>query len=137
MLLLSVMAVALLSLLGAAGECIGYDRWLKANTVKHRNHSLFRQGQLFYEHIPNWPPQRLRPLLDQFAAMLAKHRLYKIMFAILKKYEGMLKVTTNVKGAGGVKGIPVRARCAVGQLTRDGGGSLERSLRERGGGSAS
>ena len=33
-----------LSLLGAAGERIGYDRWLKANTVKRRTHSLFRQG---------------------------------------------------------------------------------------------
>ena len=83
MLLLSVLAVALLSLLGAAGERIGYDRWLKANTVKHRTHSLFRQGQMLYDHIPNWPPERLRPLLDQFAAMLAEHRLYKRMFAIL------------------------------------------------------
>ena len=34
----------LLSLLGAAGESLGYDRWLKANTVKYRTHSLFRQG---------------------------------------------------------------------------------------------
>ena len=38
-----------------------------------------------YEHIPNRPPERLRPLLDQFAAMLVEHRLYKRMFAILKK----------------------------------------------------
>ena len=46
LLLLSVLAIALLSLLGAAGERIGYDRWLKVNTVKHRTHSLFRQGHL-------------------------------------------------------------------------------------------
>ena len=57
-----VLAIALLSLLGAAGERIGYDRWLKVNTVKHRTHSLFRQGLMLYEHIPNWPTQRLRPL---------------------------------------------------------------------------
>ena len=62
LLLLSVLAIALLSLLGAAGERIGYDRWLKVNTVKHRTHSLFRQGLMLYEHIPNWPPERLRPL---------------------------------------------------------------------------
>ena len=53
LLLLSVLAIALLSLLGAAGERIGYDRWLKVNTVKHRIHSLFRQGHMLYEHISN------------------------------------------------------------------------------------
>ena len=36
-----------------------------------------------YEHLPNWPTQRLRPLLDEFALLLAEHRLYKRMFAIL------------------------------------------------------
>ena len=83
LMLISVLAIALLSLLGAAGERIGYDRWLKVNTVKHRTHSLFRQGLMLYEHIPNWPPQRLRPLLDEFAALLDEHRLYKRMFAVL------------------------------------------------------
>ena len=83
LILISVLAIALLSLLGAAGERIGYDRWLKVNTVKHRTHSLFRQGLMLYEHIPNWPTQRLRPLLDEFAASPAEHRLYKSMFAIL------------------------------------------------------
>ena len=83
LMLISVLAIALLSLLGAAGERIGYDRWLKVNTAKHRTHSLFRQGQMLYEHIPNWPAQRLRPLLDEFATLLADHSLYKRMFAIL------------------------------------------------------
>ena len=32
-------------------ESLGYDRWLKANTVKRRTHSLFRQGLMLYEHI--------------------------------------------------------------------------------------
>ena len=83
LLLISVLAIALLSLLGAAGERIGYDRWLKANTVKHRTHSLFRQGHMLYEHIPNWPTQRLQPLLEEFAALLDEHTLYKRMFAVL------------------------------------------------------
>jgi DDE family transposase len=41
--LLSAFAVALLTLLGAAGESLGYDRHLKSNTAKRRTHSLFRQ----------------------------------------------------------------------------------------------
>ena len=52
LLLLSALSIALLTLLGAAGESIGYDRWLKANTVKTRTHSLFRQGLMLYQHIP-------------------------------------------------------------------------------------
>jgi hypothetical protein len=44
LLLLSAIAHALLTLLGAAAEAIGYDRLMKANTVKTRTHSLFRQG---------------------------------------------------------------------------------------------
>ena len=39
MLLPSALAIALLTLLGAAGESLDYDRWLKANTVKYRTHS--------------------------------------------------------------------------------------------------
>ena len=52
LLLISALAIAVLSLLGAAGERIGYDRWLKANTVKRRTHSLFRQGLMLYHHRP-------------------------------------------------------------------------------------
>ena len=63
LLLISALAVAVLSLLGAAGERIGYDRWLKANTVKRRTHSLFRQGLMLYHHLPNWPEDRIRPLV--------------------------------------------------------------------------
>jgi len=56
--LLSAFAVALLTLLGAAGESLGYDRHLKSNTAKRRTHSLFRQGCMLYELIPNMPAIR-------------------------------------------------------------------------------
>lgn len=42
---LLAVAAALLTLLGAAGETLGLDRLLRANTVKRRTHSLFRQGR--------------------------------------------------------------------------------------------
>jgi hypothetical protein len=47
--LLNAFAVALLTLLGAAGEALGYDRHVKSNTSKRRTHSLFRQGCMLYE----------------------------------------------------------------------------------------
>ncbi|MBI5479928.1 MAG: IS4 family transposase [Deltaproteobacteria bacterium] len=45
LMLLVALAVALLTLLGAAGEGLGLDRQLRANTAKRRTHSLFRQGR--------------------------------------------------------------------------------------------
>ena len=66
LLLISAFATALLTLLGAAGESLGMDRLLKSNTSKARTHSLFRQGCMLYELIPNMPEHRLMPLIDKF-----------------------------------------------------------------------
>jgi hypothetical protein len=64
--LLNAFAIVLLTLLGAAGESLGMDRHLKVNTSKRRTHSLFRQGCLLYDLIPNMPKARLKPLIDRF-----------------------------------------------------------------------
>ena len=71
------------SLLGAAGERIGYDRSLKANTVKRRTHSLFRQGLMLYHHLPNWPEDRIRPLMETFGSMLMEQRVYRELFGVI------------------------------------------------------
>lgn len=78
--LLNAFAVVLLSLLGAAGEALGYDRHLKANTVKYRTHSLFRQGCMHYELIPMMPEERLRPLMQRFGEMLLEQRTFAEVF---------------------------------------------------------
>jgi hypothetical protein len=72
LLLISALATALLTLLGAVGESLGMDRLLKSNTSKMRTHSLFRQGCMLYELIPNMPEHRLLPLIEAFAAALSK-----------------------------------------------------------------
>jgi hypothetical protein len=59
--------MALLTLLGSVGESLGMDRLLKANTSKTRTHSLFRQGCMLYELIPNMPELRLIQLMTAFA----------------------------------------------------------------------
>jgi hypothetical protein len=81
--LISAFAVALLTLLGAAGEALGYDRHLKSNTAKRRTHSLFRQGCMLYELIPNMPDIRLRPLMDQYAALLRAHPVFADLFGTI------------------------------------------------------
>jgi len=64
-------AIALLTLLRAAGEALGYDRYLKSNTTKRRTHSLFRQGCMLCELIPTMPEVRLLPLIERFTTILA------------------------------------------------------------------
>lgn len=66
LLLLNAFAIVLLTLLGTAGESLGMDRQLKSNTSKTRTHSLFRQGCMLYELIPNMPEHRLAPLIQKF-----------------------------------------------------------------------
>ncbi len=81
--LINAFAVVLLTLLGAAGEALGYDRHLKSNTTKRRTHSLFRQGSMLYELIPNMPEHHLRPLVKDFAQMLAEQPVFSQMFGAI------------------------------------------------------
>jgi Transposase DDE domain len=78
--LLNALAVGLLTLLGAAGEALGYDRHLKSNTAKRRTHSLFRQGCMLYDHIPNMPEARLAPLMQAFDDHLNAQPLFVGVF---------------------------------------------------------
>src|SRR6476661_2906589 len=83
LLLLNAFAVVLLTLLGAAGESLGMDRHLKSNTVKTRSHSLFRQGSMLYDLIPNMPENRLKPLVERYAELLHQSRVVSETFAIV------------------------------------------------------
>ncbi len=81
--LLNAFAIVLLTLLGAAGESLGYDKHLRANTVKRRTHSLFRQGCMLYDLIPNMRKERLRPLMERFSQMLLEHRSFKNVLCVI------------------------------------------------------
>ena len=73
--------MALLTLLGTVGESLGMDRLLKSNTSKTRSHSLFRQGCMLYELIPNMPEHRLAPLAEAFAKAVSSAREFNELFA--------------------------------------------------------
>ena len=81
LLLVSAFATALLTLLGTVGEGLGMDRLLKSNTSKTRSHSLFRQGCMLYELIPNMPEHRLAPLMQAFARALSQPAGFSGLFA--------------------------------------------------------
>ena len=82
LLLVNAFAVHLLTMLGTAGEEIGMDRHLKSNTSKTRTHSLFRQGCMLYESIPNMPEARLRPLMLRFAEVMQRSDAIQRLVAI-------------------------------------------------------
>jgi len=73
----------LLTLLGAAGEALGYDRRLKSNTTRRRSHPLFRWGSMLYELIPTMTEHRLRPLIEQFALRPAAQPILNDMFGAI------------------------------------------------------
>src|SRR5262249_2603966 len=72
LLLLSALATVLLTILGAAGEQVGLDRWLKVNTVKRRTHSLFRQGQMYYALLPKMKEPNASQLVERFGQLVAE-----------------------------------------------------------------
>jgi hypothetical protein len=83
LLLLNAFAIVLLTLLGAAGESLGMDRHLKSNTAKLRTHSLFRQGCMLYDMIPNMPEVRLRPLVERYREYLTQHLAFNQAFGVV------------------------------------------------------
>jgi hypothetical protein len=82
MLLLVAMAHALLTLLGAASEATGMDAYLKANTVKRRTHSLFRQGSYWYQAIPTMRDDWLRTLMNAFDEIVREHAVFRDAFGV-------------------------------------------------------
>jgi hypothetical protein len=81
--LISAFAVVLLTLLGAACERVGYDRYLKSNTVKHRTHSLFRQGQMVYDLMPCMREEWLTKIMAAFVEEIQKHRALSDVFSVV------------------------------------------------------
>jgi hypothetical protein len=82
LLLLNAFAILLLTILGAAGESLGMDRTLRTSTIKRRVHTLFRQGWLLYELIPNMPQQRLRPLIKRYQEFLHQNATFSETFGL-------------------------------------------------------
>ena len=82
-LLISAMAVVLLTLLGAAGEAVGLDRRLKANTSKKRTHSLIFQGTYYYGALPNMREEQFQPLMVKFGELLHELAFFRQAFGVV------------------------------------------------------
>jgi hypothetical protein len=99
-----------LTVLGAAGEALGYGRHLKSNTTKRRTHSLFRQGAMLYDLIPTMPEARLRPLLQRFEQCSATPPSSQASTESSKN-EGILELSAPVRPSFTIDFFTSRMQC--------------------------
>lgn len=69
-LLIIAIAIVIATLVGAAGESLGLDRKLRANTVRIRTHSLFRQGREYIAGVKKDVVHRIQQL---FTSLVHEH----------------------------------------------------------------
>ncbi len=81
--LISALAISMLVLLGAAGEAVGLERKIKANTVKTRSYSLWRQGCMYYLLLPGMKEHDATRLIEKFHELLKQHRVFRKVLGIL------------------------------------------------------
>ena len=80
LLFISAIAITLLTLLGAAGEGIGFDKKLKVNTVKTRTHSLLNQGIFYYKCFNGFKVDEQEKILTAFNELLAEQPIWTDLF---------------------------------------------------------
>jgi len=76
MLFIAALARDLISLLGKAGESIGLDRKMKANTSAKRTHSFFTQGKHYFLCLQNMDAKSRRKLMKAFNDILTSSRFH-------------------------------------------------------------
>ena len=82
--LIVALCYTILILLGQAGEKIGFDKYLKVNTVKTRTHSLFRQGQFYLDYFRHFKPDQQKQLIESFSEILGDHTFWLAFYDINK-----------------------------------------------------
>ena len=80
LLLVSALAIALLTMLGAGGEKADLEKHYKANTSKQRTFSLFRQGCMYYESLPGMRAEWAEPLIENFVELLRAEPVFNQLF---------------------------------------------------------
>jgi hypothetical protein len=81
LLLLVAVAQSLLTLLGAASEKSGLDRYLKSNTVKTRTMSLFNQGAYWYRCLPTMRDEWFERLIYAYDDIVRENEFFSHVFA--------------------------------------------------------
>jgi len=78
--LIHAITTIILTIVGASGERIGYDRKLRANTKRNRTHSLYRQGK---EYVDGVPRRFIKIFRKTIGAILLEHYRGTEMFGVI------------------------------------------------------
>ena len=81
LLLIVALCYSILTVLGYAGEKAGFDKWLKVNTVKTRKHSLFTQGQFYYDYFRHFKDNEKKTLLESLAETMSDDEFWIEIFS--------------------------------------------------------
>ncbi len=84
LLLIISLCYLLITLLGEAGENIGFDKYLKVNTVKTRTHSLLTQGQYYYSYFQHFTDIQKRDLIESLQLVLQRENFWAAIFEVQK-----------------------------------------------------
>ena len=82
-LLVGAIVASLVTLLGAAGEALGLDRMLKANTVKKRTHSLLNQGLFYFQWLATLDEERALALMRKYDELIREQATFREMFGLI------------------------------------------------------
>jgi len=74
LLLIHAIATLVLTLLGAAGEKIGLNKYLKSNTSKKRQLSLFKQGCIYFRRLFRMVKATAIELIEAFCALVTENK---------------------------------------------------------------
>lgn len=81
--LVSALAIALLTMLGAAGDEAGLEKTIKVNTSKKRSYSFFSQGCIYYKLLPGVMKEWKQTLLMKFHEVLSRQLVFQHTLGIL------------------------------------------------------
>lgn len=82
-LMLRAFSVVLMTLMGAAGEDVGIDRHLKANTTSRRTLSLIRQGHMWYRRLDTMREEWFEPLVRRYGELIQQYSSFKRVFEVV------------------------------------------------------
>lgn len=83
LLLIHAIATVILTLLGAAGEKIGLDKYLKSNTAKKRSLSLFRQGCIYFRRLLRMAKDTAEALMSAFCHFLIENKKVGLILGVI------------------------------------------------------
>ena len=83
LLLIHAIATLVLTLLGAAGEKIGLDKYLKSNTAKERQLSLFKQGCIYFRRLFRMAHETAKKLIEAFYSLVMENKSVGVIIGVI------------------------------------------------------